>query len=114
MNGECINIKKTLDKVFIRIDEKDKALDLKLDEFRPEEYGLASKVHVDEGIHATKLSVHDKVRTMEIVVEEMREAVYGSMEINQEKFEKFEEELKRATDKGSALLDRDQMHNILE
>lgn len=76
---DCDNIKKTLDEAFVRIDAKDKALDLKLVRFRPERWGLASKAQLDDGIHSTNKNVHDKVRSMEVLVEEMRTAVNTSM-----------------------------------
>lgn len=59
------NLNKTLDHAFVKIDSKDKDLDIKLSKFRPEKYGLASKEMVNDNLMTTRKTMHDKVREME-------------------------------------------------
>lgn len=44
------SLNKTMDHAFVKIDSKDKDLELKIAKFRPEKYGLASKEKVNDDL----------------------------------------------------------------
>lgn len=91
----------------MRIDKKDKALDLKLVKFRPEKWGLCSKEMVEDDLQATRKAMHDKVRQLEMLVQDLRAVVHASMDSHRDRIDSMEQEIQRASQACSEQFDRD-------